>query len=103
MINKSNDAENSDLITEINYILTDIYIENKYFEKYFTVFLASSVFLTTVRLMIHGVTFWAILPGNFFCIILFRILRLKPKTCKLSKLASIIGLIIVDWTYKNKW
>ncbi len=32
MINKSNDAENSDLITEINYILTDIYIENKYFE-----------------------------------------------------------------------
>ncbi len=29
MINKSNDAE---MITEINFILTDIYIENKYFE-----------------------------------------------------------------------
>ncbi len=28
----SNDAENSALITEINYILTDIHIDNSYFQ-----------------------------------------------------------------------
>ncbi len=29
----SNDAENTALITEINYILTDIHIENSYFKQ----------------------------------------------------------------------
>ncbi len=31
-LNQSNDAENTALITEINYILTHIHIENSYFK-----------------------------------------------------------------------
>ncbi len=43
----SNDAENTALITEIKYSLTDIHIENRYLElqKYFTIFTVFTVFL----------------------------------------------------------
>ncbi len=40
----SNDAENTDLITEINYILIYIQIENSCFKEYFTISLPSLYF-----------------------------------------------------------
>ncbi len=57
----SNDAENTALITEINYILTDIHIENSYFKlliifhnfTIFTVFLSIRVFFQKINIYIY--------------------------------------------------
>ncbi len=54
----SNDAENTDLITEINYILTHIHIENCFFKlliifhnfTIFTVFLSIRAFFQKVKI-----------------------------------------------------